>query len=81
MGREESDKTFDIRVASDPADFMKNNQAAVRAAGKAVGIELKSVRFKSFPGMERRQSVLFEKADLTIVEDYAHHPAEIRICQ
>ncbi|MEC7802401.1 MAG: UDP-N-acetylmuramate dehydrogenase [Verrucomicrobiota bacterium] len=77
--REESDKTHStFRVASDPADFMKNNQAAVRAAGKALGIELKSLRFKSFPGMERRQSVLFEKADLTIVEDYAHHPAEIR---
>ena len=28
--------------------------------------------------MERRQAVLFQSKDLVLVEDYAHHPAEIR---
>lgn len=32
----------------------------------------------SFPGIDRRQSVLFEDANTLVVEDYAHHPTEIR---
>lgn len=30
-----------------------------------------------FPGMARRQSVLFESDTVKLVEDYAHHPTEI----
>jgi UDP-N-acetylmuramate--alanine ligase len=31
-----------------------------------------------YPGVRRRQSVLHSAAGLTVIEDYAHHPAEIR---
>lgn len=31
----------------------------------------------TFPGMLRRQSILLQKPDLVVVEDYAHHPTEI----
>lgn len=30
-----------------------------------------------FPGMARRQSLRFEREDLTVLEDYAHHPTEL----
>ena len=30
-----------------------------------------------FPGMARRQGVLWEEPNLTVMEDYAHHPTEI----
>lgn len=31
-----------------------------------------------FPGVERRMSVRFENASYTLIEDYAHHPSELR---
>ena len=57
---------------------MMANQSAVIATSEAMGVDLTKIDFSQFPGMERRQSVLFEKEELTVVEDYAHHPAEIR---
>lgn len=32
----------------------------------------------TYPGAERRQSVRFAAAGLTVIEDYAHHPSEVR---
>ena len=32
----------------------------------------------SFPGVERRMSVRFDNGNFRIVEDYAHHPTELR---
>jgi UDP-N-acetylmuramate--alanine ligase len=34
---------------------------------------------KSFPGVERRMSVHFESENLTVIEDYAHHPTELAV--
>lgn len=31
-----------------------------------------------FPGVERRMSVRFENTSYTLIEDYAHHPSELR---
>jgi UDP-N-acetylmuramate-alanine ligase len=59
------------------ADFMFSNWAAAKACGSKMGARLREESFKSFPGMERRQSVLFEDEHRTILEDYAHHPTEI----
>ena len=64
--------------ALDSIDFMKSNEAVVVATAYAMGVDVSSVDFSRFPGMERRQSILFEEPELTVVEDYAHHPAEIR---
>ena len=71
-------KTKVFNTPKDPVDFMKANQSAVIATAEAMGVDLTKIDFSQFPGMERRQSVLFEKEELTVVEDYAHHPAEIR---
>jgi len=76
--KEFADKTHSFHPALDSIDFMKSNEAAVVATAHAMGVDVSSVDFSQFPGMERRQSVLFEEPDLTVVEDYAHHPAEIR---
>ncbi len=32
----------------------------------------------AYPGVRRRQAVLHTTKELTVIEDYAHHPAEIR---
>ena len=32
-----------------------------------------------FPGVERRQNILLKTNELDIIEDYAHHPSEIRV--
>ena len=32
----------------------------------------------SFPGIARRMSVRFSKEQVTVIEDYAHHPTEVR---
>ena len=33
-----------------------------------------------FPGLAGRQEVLFEEDGVTYIDDYAHHPDEIRVC-
>lgn len=33
---------------------------------------------KTFPGMKRRQEILFKTKRLTILSDYAHHPGELQ---
>ncbi|MDG1139028.1 MAG: UDP-N-acetylmuramate dehydrogenase [Opitutales bacterium] len=62
----------------DPADFLTFNAKAAVAAGHAMGADLSKVDFSKFPGMKRRQSVLHAGPNRTVIEDYAHHPAEIQ---
>ncbi len=68
--------TFD--PASEPSNYHEANVRAAIAAGEAMGLDLSEVDFSSFPGMKRRQSVLHDSDNRCIVEDYAHHPTEIR---
>ena len=65
-------------VSADPSDYMLNNAEAARAAGRCMGVDLSKVDFSQFPGMKRRQNLIFEGLNRTILEDYAHHPTEIR---
>ena len=67
-----------FETAPKPAEFMASNRNAVITTAKAMGVDISGVDFTKFPGMERRQAVLFDSKDLLVVEDYAHHPAEIR---
>ena len=64
--------------ANESADFMVSNKAASIVCAKMMGVDIGNVDFAAFPGMERRQSTLFEDIGRTILEDYAHHPSEIR---
>lgn len=62
----------------DSADFNAANAAAARAVLRLIDDHLADCSLDQFPGIARRQTVLLDQADLTVVEDYAHHPTEIR---
>lgn len=59
-------------------EFNVANATAALAAAQLMGVELKDDVLASFPGVRRRQSVLLNDSQVTALEDYAHHPAEIR---
>jgi UDP-N-acetylenolpyruvoylglucosamine reductase len=67
-----------FHYSDDSADFMSSNRDACIVCAKMIGADVNKVDFGRFPGMERRQSTLFEDDNRVILEDYAHHPTEIR---
>lgn len=73
-----SEDVHRFRPHENPACFEESNQRAVQALAKSMGVDLSKVDFSLFPGMERRQSLLFESEQRMIMEDYAHHPSEVR---
>ncbi|MCZ6672287.1 MAG: UDP-N-acetylmuramate dehydrogenase [Verrucomicrobia bacterium] len=63
-----------------PFDEPFNGQNAL-AALSVVHLLTKSLQtnlFQDFPGLWRRQEILFERDGFSVVEDYGHHPTEIR---
>ncbi|MEO7366346.1 MAG: UDP-N-acetylmuramate--L-alanine ligase, partial [Gemmatimonadaceae bacterium] len=58
---------------------VQNSLAAI-GAGIALGVELKDLLpgLESFSGVERRFQRIADVGGVTIVDDYAHHPTEIR---
>lgn len=76
-------QTFDgaaARLGLDAAPRGRFNQVNCDAAAAVIALfeqPLKSDTLSTFPGMARRQSTLYDDSQLTIVEDYAHHPTEI----
>ena len=77
-GRIEGGLVRAFETSPEPADFLESNRNAAITTAHAMGVDISGVDFTKFPGMERRQAVLFQSKDLVLVEDYAHHPAEIR---
>ncbi|HTB81328.1 MAG TPA: UDP-N-acetylmuramate dehydrogenase [Opitutaceae bacterium] len=59
-------------------EFNAVNAAAALAAAQLIGAELAPRLLADYAGVCRRQSVLHMTPGLTVLEDYAHHPAEIR---
>ena len=59
-------------------DFNASNATAALAAAQEMGVELAPRLLADFPGVRRRQAILHAADGLTVIEDYAHHPAEIR---
>lgn len=59
-------------------DFNAANATAALAAAHLAGAPLGPQLLADYPGVRRRQTVLQAGAELTAIEDYAHHPAEIR---
>lgn len=53
------------------------NGAAALAVLSLLSAELKPDVLSSFSGMARRQTILHSDEQLTVLEDYAHHPTEI----
>ena len=56
------------------------NATAAYAVAHGLGIDHQHIRagLRDYVGAERRCQVLYRAGGLTIVDDYAHHPAEIR---
>jgi UDP-N-acetylmuramate--alanine ligase len=62
-----------------PGEFNALNAMAALAAAQIIGVDgLTGDALAAYPGVRRRQAVLYAKDGLTVIEDYAHHPAEIR---
>lgn len=59
-------------------DFNVLNATAALAAAQLMGAKNFAECLSGFSGVHRRQAILFENPDLTVMEDYAHHPTEIR---
>ncbi len=59
-------------------DFRESDSAAALAAlSEASGRSLSPTLLKDFPGVWRRQSVHLREPGVAVLEDYAHHPAEV----
>jgi UDP-N-acetylmuramate--L-alanine ligase/UDP-N-acetylenolpyruvoylglucosamine reductase len=71
---------FDLGEAAVRArgDFNAANATGALAAAQLMGAALTPRLLAGFSGVRRRQEVLPTANGLTVIEDYAHHPAEIR---
>jgi len=60
--------------------FQRWNAAVAVSAAAELGIEREKAEkaVLSFPGVERRMTVRYTGENLVIMEDYAHHPTEVR---
>ncbi|HVW20542.1 MAG TPA: UDP-N-acetylmuramate dehydrogenase [Opitutaceae bacterium] len=58
-------------------DFNAANAAAALAAAQLLGAAVPARALAGYPGIRRRQGLLPAEG-ITVIEDYAHHPAEIR---
>ena len=63
-----------------PGEHNVANAAAAAAACGAAGISLEDIAagLASFTGVERRFQVRGEVGGVTVIDDYAHHPSEVR---
>ena len=59
-------------------EFNASNATAALAVAHLAGAPLGPQLLADYAGVRRRQTVLEAGAELTAIEDYAHHPAEIR---
>lgn len=63
-----------------PGQHNVQNALAAVATTAGLGIEVSTIRqaLANFGGVGRRFQVIGEVGDVTIIDDYAHHPTEIR---
>ena len=71
---------FDPDTLAGWGAWQKLNAITALAAAKAIGLDpvQAAAILSRFPGVERRMSLRFKNDDFTIMEDYAHHPTELR---
>lgn len=65
-----------VRVAAAGMFNAWNALAALTSVHVLCGSFCKTL-LEDFPGVNRRQDVLYEDEDLRVIADYAHHPAEV----
>ncbi len=59
-------------------EFNAGNAAAALAVAQHLGAKVDGASLAHFAGVRRRQTCLYASPRVTVYEDYAHHPAEIR---
>ena len=76
---EQEETLKDIRLPMMGSHNISNATAAL-CAGFELGIPLETLKssFDAFKGVKRRFTKVAEIEDITIIDDYAHHPTEIR---
>ncbi len=83
---ESSKKSFidadleDLPVLSIPGMHMRKNAQLVAALGKHLALDESVVKksLREYAGSWRRMEVKGTKSGITVIDDYAHHPVEIR---
>jgi UDP-N-acetylmuramate--alanine ligase len=69
---------LDEAIVRTSGEFNASNATAALAAAQMMGMELQARLLADFPGVRRRQATLYAEEGITVMEDYAHHPSEIR---
>jgi UDP-N-acetylmuramate--alanine ligase len=74
-GRPEGEVTLAV-----PGEHNVRNALAALAAGLGLGLTVERMApgISAFRGVERRFQLLGEARDVLVVDDYAHHPTEVR---
>jgi UDP-N-acetylmuramate--alanine ligase len=89
LGREGAGLRFELTTADGksatgvttvPGVHMVSNAVGALAAAWALGLELQDAAdaLGSFSGVRRRFDLIGERGGVTVVDDYAHHPTEVR---
>lgn len=75
-----SDGQTSESVTHIPGVHMVSNATAVLASAWVLGLDLASAgdALQSFTGVRRRFDLVGERGGVTVVDDYAHHPTEVR---
>jgi len=68
---------LDVKVRA-RGEFNAANATAALAAAQLMGATISAQSLAEHPGVRRRQACLHAAGGITVLEDYAHHPAEIR---
>ena len=78
MVRGRSRGTFEVQM---PGQHSVLNALSVIAVADELGVDSEVTRqaLAGFAGVQRRFTVLGEVADITVVDDYGHHPAEVEV--
>lgn len=75
------DTFFDEFLLKIPGTHNVLNALAATAVCSFIGVDRDSIRdaLASFTGANRRFQIIGVKNNITVVDDYAHHPTEIRV--
>lgn len=87
-GREGIGHRFTVTIGDDvtaaevlvPGRHMVSNAAAALACAYALGLDVKQAAraLSAFTGVRRRFDTVGEAGGVTVVDDYAHHPTEVK---
>ena len=70
--------TITFENSAEPESYNSLNAAAAIVACRYLSLNATAEDLADFPGLARRQDLLAESSSRLVLEDYAHHPTEIR---